>query len=288
MISEKLSNIINETVINEYFTSDVSYLKKYLTMSDDEKAIDAAYIFSNSFNDFIDENYSHNLESKKIGKEYLKKYYREEDLYSDIENMVEDNKDLAIEFGTWVIEHAFYNPRSYGYSEIDVPTWYYLDYIRDVKNEWLIHFTETKQDAFDIAKNGFKYGTEEIEKLGLTTWFKKETKKHGGFDFAYTPREAHKNFESRHDSSKYGKNGVIFIASGVEAYHSGDVEKQVLFYGNTARNIIPFYEDSETNKLTIENINTDRKIAEFKYPSDMVEWVKTNYPQYQKAIRVKQ
>lgn len=114
----------------------------------------------------------------------------------------------------------------------DRPVYEHMSYERLVKPTWLVHFTD---DPEKIASDGFKYGWESLEGLGLTTHFTDKARKRGpGFNFAFTigSRDAKNAARGHHrDGSKYGKHAVVFWAGGVEAYHYGDEENQVVFWG---------------------------------------------------------
>jgi len=112
------------------------------------------------------------------------------------------------------------------------PVYEHMSFNRLVKPTWLVHFTD---DPLDIAENGFKYGWDSTEGLGLTTHFTDTARKRGaGYNFAFVlgSRDA-RNASSGHrvDGPKYGRHAVVFWAGGVEAYHYGDEENQVIFWG---------------------------------------------------------
>jgi hypothetical protein len=167
----------------------------------------------------------------------------------------------------------------------EYPAWsYFDDRPTIVKNQWLIHFTN---EADDIAMNGFKYGVDEITKLGLTTYLSQIDKEYGGFNFAYLLSDFNRygkaGFGSRGGEYKYGKEAVIFRASGIKTYHYGDEEPQVIFYGNTAKNIIPIT-PGENNNWAIRHIKTGRIIFESDNLEKIAYWVDRNYPQYHKTL----
>jgi len=91
---------------------------------------------------------------------------------------------------------------------------------------WLVHFSNK---AAEIAKTGFKYGVNDVTKLGMTGWLAQSTKKHGGYNFAFiaNSREA----LSQSQKGTYGKHAVMFQNSGLRVFHYGDTENQVIFWG---------------------------------------------------------
>ena len=123
----------------------------------------------------------------------------------------------------------------------DVPVYEHLAYERFVTPCWLIHFTS---EAADIAENGFRFGFDSMQGLGLTTWYTDAKRKSGpGFNFAY-PAESKKALE-REDS--YGSEAVIFWGGGVHGYHTGDEESQIIFWGPSIRKdmIFPLYKQGQ-------------------------------------------
>lgn len=118
--------------------------------------------------------------------------------------------------------------------------------------QWLVHFTD---HAWKIVRDGFKYGSEEADRLGLTTW----RKKHGpGYNFAFELDDV-KRYSTDNASyrrkQKYGQQAVIFRSPGNKIFHIGDNEPQVIFYGPSARRpFIPVSKDQDLDKWVI---NTD-------------------------------
>ncbi len=117
-------------------------------------------------------------------------------------------------------------------SSLDRPVYEHMEYSRLVRPTWLVHFTD---DPDDIAENGFKYGWDGTEGLGLTTHFTDNVRKRGpGYNFAFVvgSRDARNAASGYFDADpKYGKHAVVFWVGGVEAYHYGDEESQVIFWG---------------------------------------------------------
>jgi len=109
----------------------------------------------------------------------------------------------------------------------DRPAYEHMSFSRLVRPTWLVHFTD---DPESIQSDGFQYGWDSTEGLGLTTHFTDNARKRGpGFNFAFVlgSRDA----DRAASSGKYGKEAVVFWAGGVEAYHYGDEEDQVIFWG---------------------------------------------------------
>jgi hypothetical protein len=156
-----------------------------------------------------------------------------------------------------------------------------LSYNRLAKPGWLVHFTN---DPWGIAHKGFIYGHEELEGLALTTWKTNESRhSYPGFNFALNPDSRDADFVAR--QGKYGKHAVIFWAAGVEAYHFGDEENQVIFWGPSVnRNMIFPIEKRDGEWTVSDGYGYVRKSGDF---GDVVSWVEDNYrllQQVQKRI----
>lgn len=118
-----------------------------------------------------------------------------------------------------------------------------------------------------------------MEKLGLTCHLSEFEKKYGGYNFAYTLSDFPK-YAKKSGGYKYGSEAVVFNASGIKVWHYGDEEPQVIFYGNTAKNIIPIT-SGENTEFAI--YSKDNKIL---YENDdlknVVYWLIKNFNQYRK------
>lgn len=94
------------------------------------------------------------------------------------------------------------------------------------RNTWLVHFSN---DAEEIIEQGFTHGTYDLEELGLTTYRSKESKRHGGYNFAFIAQSRDAILAAQ--KKKYGSDCVVFQNSGVKTYHYSDEEDQVIFWG---------------------------------------------------------
>ncbi len=251
----------------EYMVSDTSYLKRYLNMSDEDKMSGLVYQFGHLIDEYINDTGDDDILDRSGFVEGKNEYYEISDMLSK-----EDHKL----FGEWLMT----NYKKYAVNS-DWPSWEYFTYHGIVKNQWLIHFSDY---APDIAKEGFKKGVFDIERLGLTTWLGDQDKNYGGYNFAYTLQDFAKYGQDRYDGPdvwKYGKEAVIFRASGVRVWHSGDEEYQTIFYGNTATNIN--YLEHYQGEWWIEGKN-GRKLVKFDDLEQLVPWFTDNYSQYQKQL----
>ena len=205
----------------------------------------------------------------------------------DIENDEEFDinsvpNDIKTKFGEWLLRKI--DSYSLDIGDSEYPAWSFLSNPKLIKNQWLIHFTK---DAKSIAEKGFIYGVDDIDKLGLTTRQSDFDKKYGGYNFAYLLSDFDRFGRSRrgwgNEKYKYGDEAVIFNASGVKLYHATDEEPQVIFYGNTAKNIIPII-SGENLSFGIYSDKTGRLLFESDRLDTVVDWIVLNYDQYRKQL----
>jgi hypothetical protein len=274
-----IKNIIKEEVenfINEYVTNDEISLMKYLTLPLDEKYVMIAYNYPFFIEKFLEEN--DNDEMLRELKEFLNDGGTE---YEFVYELRSENNELFKEYGEWLYGNMVgYNSSSLDVLPEEMPAWaYFDDQAEIIKNQWLIHFTS---DAYGIAKEGFKYGVNEINKLGLTTYYSEFDKKYGGYNFAYT-LDDYKKYSKVGSRYKYGEEVVVFRASGVRVWHNTDEEYQTIFYGNTAKNIIPII-DGETKRWGIYSNRSGNLIVEHDDLTKLIYWIIKNYDQYRKHL----
>lgn len=266
----KLSEIA-KNIILEYINSEMVSVKYYFTMSEEGRKEFLPEEYCSFFDDFLIE--------EDIDFTYP------EDYDGNACEMIMDSgldKDIYNAFADYLYEKLTSDTLPIPHEEY--PAWTFFESVSLVKNQWLIHFTE---DAEGIASQGFKYGIDEYTRLGLTTWISDFEKKYGGYNFAYTINDF-RRYAGSGGRYKYGKEAVIFRASGIRAWHLGDSEFQTIFYGNTAKNIIPITTGDNSNWA----IRGKRKgSSDVLYENDdlekVVDWLINNYDQYRKSISSK-
>ena len=146
------------------------------------------------------------------------------------------------------------------------------------RSTWLIHFTN---EPFSIAKDGFTYGIDQMDRLGLTTHFTNSAKKYGGYNFAFKAESREALIAAA--ENKYGSDAVIFQNSGVEAWHYGDEETQIIFWGKdvSPKDIFVITRSDEgwcvRSKINLRNGKTRLFTGNFKA---CVGWVIKNHDAY--------
>ena len=154
---------------------------------------------------------------------------------------------------------------------INTPAYQHLDFKKVQKAGWLVHFTN---NAYNIVKEGFLYGHEEFTGLGLTTWKSEEyRKKYSGYNFAFDIDSKYAKFAS--GSGIYGKEAVVFWGSGIKAYHWGDEEDQILFYGPSVKKDMIFQIYQSNGQWVTEDYNG--RIMKGGSFEEVVDWVTHNY-----------
>lgn len=258
----------SKEIIKEYLEKDYNmplynYFKWATTATDFEKVRDLIYQCS--------------YETKK----YIAKMSKQIDEFEPLRLVLIKDEDIMYddEFVDKIVNVIVNNNLTEAFiyylqvtsNEYELPSWLFMDFNRVVKNEWCIHFGA---DSESIAREGFTGGTEEIEHLAYTG---AGQEKHGaGYDFAFPLGEKDIDF------NEYGDEAVIFQTSGIEIYHHGDTQNQVIFWGPYAKNFIPIKYDSEIGDWCIYGMNN--QILKSGSPSTILSWVLNNLPQYRKQI----
>ena len=272
--ANQLFESIRRKVLKEYLSQDMVSLYQYFKTSREDREKYLPYEYPYQFDQFAIEYKLQDLKDK-FEEEGIETYEIPDILESEYPEVLE-------QFGKWL--YMMIEDGDLGENKASYPTWYFFDDAKVVKNQWLIHFTN---DADSIAIEGFTRGVNEMDKLGLTTHFGDFYKKYGGYNFAYKVEDyakyAHSNRSFGGYKFKYGKEAVIFNASGLRLWHNGDEEPQVIFFGNTAKNIIPIVE-GENSTWSVRNAKTNRVIFENDNFDKVVQWVINNFIQYKNAI----
>lgn len=255
-----------KTLLPEYITEPVSALAKYLQSSEEDKKVELAFQFPEYIFQFTDADNAGNEEAADIVDELFKKNRPKFDEYADFVYKMYIRSGGNDEF--------FHTP---GY-----PSWNYMAYQGMLKNQWLIHFSD---NALDIWRDQqFKFGYDDYTTLGLTTYLSKSTKKYGGYNFAYDIKDYLKYGRSSFGGGgwKYGSEAVVFRASGIKVWHHGDEEPQVIFYGNTARDMVHI-EQTDPGPWGITNSKTGKNIYIGEI-GDVVRWAINNFNQYKGVL----
>lgn len=262
---DNINEVFMDKSLNEYINSDELSFKKYLEQSDEDKMKSLPYEFGHLLSGF--------LEEKGVSLEDSERYEHE------IEILEKEHPEIYEEFSKWLLDGV--KNYSLPILDADYPAWSFFDDSPEiVKNQWMIHFTD---EADSIAIEGFKYGVDEFSKLGLTTMLGDVDKEYGGFNFAYLIDDFNRYATSRGQGYKYGSEAVVFRASGIKTWHYSDEEPQVVFFGNTATNIIPITR-GEDSEWAVRDVKSWDVLYEDDDLQKVVFWIANNYDQYRKRL----
>ena len=266
----------------EYLKKDENiWLYQYFKMTDKQKKDSLPYHFPWFFNDFIEDEeiefkpvFTHvDIDGEDIGDELIDREL--------IEWLSINNKDIFNKFAEWLFKRV--NDATLNIDDSEYPTWSFFGSPDIIKEQWLVHFTNK---AYDIENKGFTIGTDDINKLGLTTHLSDSEKKYGGYNFAYTIYDFNKYAKSWKGWAKvykYGKEVVIFRCSGVRAQHYSDQEYQTIFWGKLATHINAV-ERGESKDWAIYNKISGRLLYENDELEKVIDWFVNNYNQYKKYL----
>ena len=157
---------------------------------------------------------------------------------------------------------------------VEAPTWSQLSFNKILPpGTWLLH----KGDNYDILKNGFTRGVDDITKLALTTY---RNKTGPGFNFAFPA------FNGDYDEEKYGQHAFMFQSAAVLVTHYGDEEEQAIFWGPSVSPADIFSIDYDRHEEYPWRITTRRGnlLHAFETLSGAAEWVVANADAYRRSL----
>jgi hypothetical protein len=248
-------DVVKESLLTESYNRALMPFIKYLNGGIDP------YDFSHMLNDFFEEEEITPPED-----------YDENAPYEFLESAeFEEHKD---QFVKWLGNKLSSDMSG---SDAYAPTYLFMTGAKLVPRQtWLIHFSD---DAYDIASNGFEFGAEDFTAIGLTTHLTDNKRRKGpGWNFAFKADDRDVKFASK----KYGEEAVLFQSAGVEAYHSGDNEQQVVFWGPNVKE--RFYLQNSDGEWVVRTPVTDKELVRNKNIFNVINWVKQNHGQYRKVI----
>lgn len=260
--------------LNEYLDKNYMMpLKRFMNMTDEEKAWECAGRCPWLLTDFI--------ESSEMGEE-VDKLIEKGELPNDLFDL--DSYEIAEHIGplfrTSFSKYAEdFIQYVWRYGDTDVPLFCVADFVKEIHNEWLVHMTDNLRG---VNHEGFSYGVE-MEELAYTPGRGTIKYKYGpGYNFAFEADDA-----DTAEGSGYGKYCILFQASGVEIYHYGDEQHQVIFYGPSAKNLIFIvraddYSDYSGMWCVLDEKSTgyEKYLCHFDRLQDAVYWAIKNFPQY--------
>lgn len=256
-----------KTLLNEYISNPLIYLKNYLHMSNIEQKEDLVSQYPESV-----ETFAHEYFDPQIQRFILNNKNQPYEIVSEFKQKFPQE---YIDFLDWI-----YNQMIDG-KLYPIPTWHVLEYQSTLKNQWLIHFSDNSNNIW--LDQTFQYGLDDLSIIAYSTSYTKEAKKNGGYNFAYDVSDYIKYGRSSYRSGgwKYGEEAVLFKASGVKVYHYGDEEPQVIFWGKSAHDIVYLRKGEDWQTI---NSKTNKIIFRAQTLPEVVNWTIKNFNQYKNVL----
>jgi hypothetical protein len=148
-----------------------------------------------------------------------------------------------------------------------------------IRNAWLIH----NSPSMTLDQKGFRLGVSDLPGLAYTGGARTFEHQRPGYSFAYLP-EDHEYHGFDHGRAKYGDHFFAFwVPYAVVANHYADRERQVIFWGPSARNIF----EIEKTEVSTKDGFEDRWIVTALGPrtiatessEDLVDWLRDHWRQ---------
>ena len=268
-VKNTIQNVVKQT-LNEYLDKNYMVpLRSFMNMDESDQAWECAARMPWLFMEFIDSNEDiyETIQTMIVEEKVPEDIFEWED-YEAAEKLSEFFKTDLRPYCEDFIEYCT------NHGETDVPLFCAADFRREVHNEWLVHMTSS-DNIPSLYKEGFTYGVD-IDNLAYTPAIGTTNYKYGpGYNFAFYAEEA-----SVAEKSGYGDCAILFQASGVEIYHWGDQQHQIIFYGPSARNLMFLFQDDGTNMWYVDSEITGRRLVEFDNLEFLVTWCINNFAQY--------
>jgi hypothetical protein len=252
-------NLFESTDLAETYTEPNTYLKRYLA--------------GGEFDYYAFWYYAGMWVKRSLGEEEFEEQVGEPYDEEDPEQFEKMDKQSQEDFTEWCLNYlAQHDP-----GELPSTSYFTPDDKLLPRTTWLVHFTD---HAREVANNGFTHGTAEADRLGLTTYTKHDHKQGGGYNFAFIAgtRDAY----AAASRGKYGKHCVVFQNSGIKAWHSGDEEHQVIFWGpDVDKRFIALILNDGGDFVVTSRTGMSLFRGEFE---DAVKWTMAHHRQYSKQL----
>lgn len=159
-----------------------------------------------------------------------------------------------------------------------------------LKDVWLIHHSRSS----DLAQEGFRFGVPGPSHLAYTGGGHNYAGQEPGYNFAYLPGDRDNYGVDRRGDAKYGSHVyAFFVPWAISAWHYGDEEPQVIFWGPSARNIVKLEEqqvsteDGLETRWVVSGLDGDGRegrTISAESASDLVDWLEANWDQYRPVL----
>lgn len=159
-----------------------------------------------------------------------------------------------------------------------------------LKDVWLIHHSRSG----DLAQEGFRFGVPSPSHLAYTGGGHNFAGQEPGYNFAYLPADRDNYGIDRRGHATYGDYVyAFFVPWAIYAWHYGDKEPQVIFWGPSARNIVELKEqqvsteDGLEDRWVVSGLDADGRegrTISAESASDLVDWLEDNWDQYRPVL----
>jgi hypothetical protein len=258
-IKRDLNFMFENEEVNEVYSRDNQYLKQTLT--------------GGEFDGYRYWEYAYTWAQQTGQEEEIEEILGEMPDDEEPDQYEQLTPELKASFQQWVEDFLNRNDPS------ELPSSFYFDSspVRIPRNTWLVHFTD---HAEDIIRSGFTHGVYDAAQLGLTTYQSHDSKKSGGYNFAFlaTGRDASWAAQKK----KYGRDFVMFQNSGIKTYHYADEENQIIFWGaDVDKRHIALVREMEGEYHVLSRTGMTLFKGDF---DSTVKWVIANHRQYSRQL----
>jgi len=176
-------------------------------------------------------------------------------------------EEIADEFREWISTDAIDELRA---NKMNSPAYVFLEDPELLDDDtWLVHFSPS---AAAVAKHGFLYGFPSMKRLAFT---RRSASGNGAPGWNYAYRESASQADDVAEIGAYGNGAVLFRSGGVEAFHTGDGERQVIFWGPLVREFILVEHAEEDDVWLIRDRRNGRVLKRSDWRSVM-KWATSN------------
>lgn len=270
----KIQSVVKQT-INEYFEKEFMMPLKNRLKNDKLKQT-CYFDINNIIDDISEKGYKLSDEGYERLEDILADNCREASPIVITMNVLDV---LIKEFGRDVAEKLI---EPYRFDDHSRKPENALEFIREIKNGWLIHFSKA---AYDIVNRGYRYGIESIEDVAYSNLVSRMEKAFkNGYMYAYSIDNI------PDDATKFGKHAVLFQGNGIEVYHRGDDEAQVICHNQGIKNCIYIENNKEymigdcDDEWCIRSLVTGEVLFSDDNIENVIQWAISNFAQYRKHL----
>ena len=282
---------------------EVKRLYDAITATGRDLALEYAAVTPHLLSEFVGD-WASVARSLERGQQHRRAYGAKRDLESFVKKagpppLTDDQVEELIENDEWdgVIDEfsdaaaeafADYARTKFATGWIEMPPAHVFHDAELLRDQWLIH----QSSSTSIDMEGFRVGVGNHENLGYTGSNWTYQGQEPGFNFAYHPGDYNSyGYSSRgyNREPKYGKNVYVFwVPWAVRAWHYGDQEPQVMFWGPSAKRVVLIGQVEQDRLDDYVECWVIQELGEhgpcFDTVEDLVYWLEDNWRQYQRVL----